>query len=152
MNLANHIADRLLQINAIKLDATNPFTWSSGLRSPIYCDNRLILSYPEVRKIIIKALTQEASLYTNLTGIAGVATAGIAWGAYVAESLDLPYCYVRSKPKDHGLKNLIEGRLSECSTVLVIEDLISTGGSSLDAVEALEQESHKVLGVLSIFE
>ncbi|NOT37929.1 MAG: orotate phosphoribosyltransferase [Saprospiraceae bacterium] len=152
MNLANHIADRLLQIKAIKLNATNPFTWASGLRSPIYCDNRLALSYPEDRKIIIKALSREARLFTNINGIAGVATAGIAWGAYVADSLDLPFCYVRSKPKEHGLKNMIEGRLDPNSTVLVIEDLISTGGSSMEAVQALLNEGYNVVGVLAIFQ
>ncbi|MEP7195629.1 MAG: orotate phosphoribosyltransferase [Saprospiraceae bacterium] len=152
MNLANNIADRLLQINAIKLNATNPFTWASGLRSPIYCDNRLILSFPAERKIIIKALTRQASTYSGLEAVAGVATAGIAWGAYVAEALELPYCYVRSKPKEHGLKNLIEGRLPSNAKVLVIEDLISTGGSSLEAVSALQDEFYDVVGVLSIFQ
>ncbi len=152
MNLANNIADRLLQINAIKLNATTPFTWSSGLKSPIYCDNRLILSYPEERSIVIKALSREARLYSGLEAIAGVATAGIAWGAYVAQALELPYCYIRNKPKDHGLKNLIEGRLNPESKVLVIEDLISTGGSSLEAVTALQQNGFEVLGVLSIFQ
>ncbi len=151
MNLANNIADRLLQIKAIKLNAANPFTWASGLRSPVYCDNRQILSYPEERKIIIRALYREANQF-KMNGIAGVATAGIAWGAYVADRLDLPFCYVRSKPKEHGLKNLIEGRLDPGSTVLVIEDLISTGGSSLDAVNALEAEGYTVCGVLSIFQ
>lgn len=151
MNLANNIADRLLQIKAIKLNATNPFTWASGLKSPIYCDNRQILSYPEERKIIIRALAREANHF-KMNGIAGVATAGIAWGAYVADSLELPFCYVRSKPKEHGLKNLIEGRLDPGSSVLVIEDLISTGGSSIDAVNALETEGYKVCGVLSIFQ
>lgn len=152
MNLANNIADRLLQIKAIKLNAANPFTWASGLRSPIYCDNRLILSYPEERKIIIRGLTREASSYGEVNAIAGVATAGIAWGAYVADSMDLPFCYVRSKPKEHGLKNLIEGRLDSGSNVVVVEDLISTGGSSLEAVEALQAEGYKVLGVLAIFQ
>ncbi len=152
MNLANNIADRLLQINAIKLNAAKPFIWSSGLHSPIYCDNRLILSYPEERKIVIKALTREASNYEGINAIAGVATAGIAWGAYVADALGLPYCYVRNKPKDHGLKNLIEGRLPQASIVLVVEDLISTGGSSIDAVEALQLDGYHVSGVLSIFQ
>ena len=152
MNLiAKNIADRLLQIKAIKLNAQNPFTWASGLRSPIYCDNRLILSYPEVRKEVILALTRQAKTL-GPTAIAGVATAGIAWGAYVADKLELPYCYIRSKPKDHGLKNLIEGQIPEGSKVLVIEDLISTGGSSLEAVQAVIDQNLETIGVLSIFQ
>ena len=151
MNLANNIADRLMQINAIKLNAQNPFTWASGLKSPIYCDNRLILSFPEVRKIVVAALVREALSFEGMNAVAGVATAGIAWGALVADRLDLPFCYVRSKPKEHGMKNLIEGELPENSKVLVIEDLISTGGSSMEAVQALLQPSYEV-GVLSIFQ
>ncbi len=152
MNLiAKNISDRLLQIKAIKLNAQNPFTWASGLRSPIYCDNRLILSYPEVRKEVILALTRQAKTL-GPTAIAGVATAGIAWGAYVADKLELPYCYIRSKPKDHGLKNLIEGQIPEGSKVLVIEDLISTGGSSLEAVQAVIDQNLETIGVLSIFQ
>ena len=151
MNLANHIADRLLQINAIKLNTANPFVWSSGLHSPIYCDNRLILSYPEERKIIVKAMTREASRFEP-EAIAGVATAGIAWGAYVAEALELPYCYVRSKPKEHGLRNLIEGTLPKNAKVLVIEDLISTGRSSMVAVNALMDQGYQIAGVLAIFQ
>ena len=152
MNLANNIADRLMQINAIKLNAQNPFTWASGLKSPIYCDNRLILSFPEVRKIVVAALVREALSFEGMDAVAGVATAGIAWGALVADRLDLPFCYVRSKPKEHGMKNLIEGELPENSKVLVIEDLISTGGSSMEAVQALLQPSYEVVGVLSIFQ
>ncbi|HRI01785.1 MAG TPA: orotate phosphoribosyltransferase [Saprospiraceae bacterium] len=149
--IAKNISDRLLQIKAIKLNAQNPFTWASGLRSPIYCDNRLILSYPEVRKEVILALTRQAKTL-GPTAIAGVATAGIAWGAYVADKLELPYCYIRSKPKDHGLKNLIEGQIPEGSKVLVIEDLISTGGSSLEAVQAVIDQNLETIGVLSIFQ
>lgn len=152
MSLAKNIADRLLQINAIKLNAPNPFTWASGLRSPIYCDNRLILSYPAARKELILALVRESSCFEGVNAIAGVATAGIAWGAYLADKLDLPYCYVRNKPKEHGMKNLIEGKLPENSTVLVIEDLISTGGSSMEAVHALQENNLKVAGVLAIFQ
>ncbi|MBK7798948.1 MAG: orotate phosphoribosyltransferase [Saprospiraceae bacterium] len=152
MNLANNIADRLMQINAIKLNAQNPFTWASGLKSPIYCDNRLILSFPEVRKIVVAALVREALSFEGMNAVAGVATAGIAWGALVADRLDLPFCYVRSKPKEHGMKNLIEGELPENSKVLVIEDLVSTGGSSMEAVQALLQPSYEVVGVLSIFQ
>ena len=152
MNLANNIADRLMQINAIKLNAQNPFTWASGLRSPIYCDNRLILSFPEVRKIVVAALAREALSFENMNAIAGVATAGIAWGGLVADRLELPFCYVRNKPKEHGMKNLIEGQLPENSKVLVVEDLISTGGSSMEAVHALQQSGYEVVGVLSIFQ
>ncbi|MCC6815924.1 MAG: orotate phosphoribosyltransferase [Saprospiraceae bacterium] len=152
MNLANNIADRLLQIKAIKLNAANPFTWASGLKSPIYCDNRLILSYPEERKIIIRALNREASKFQNIDAIAGVATAGIPWGAYLADKLELPFCYVRSKPKEHGLRNTVEGRLNPKSRVLVIEDLISTGGSSLEAVQGLQSENYEVVGVLALFQ
>ena len=141
MSLAKNIADRLLQINAIKLNAPNPFTWASGLRSPIYCDNRLILSYPAARKELILALVRESSCFDGINAI-----------AYLADRLDLPYCYVRNKPKEHGMKNLIEGKLPENSTVLVIEDLISTGGSSLEAVHALQENEIKVAGVLAIFQ
>ncbi|MDQ3142928.1 MAG: orotate phosphoribosyltransferase [Bacteroidota bacterium] len=151
--LSQHISDRLLQIKAIKLNAQNPFTWASGLRSPIYCDNRKILSFPDVRTEVVNGLEEMARI--NLLGIdaiAGVATAGIAWGALLADRMKLPFCYVRSAPKEHGLKNMIEGQLPKGSQVLVVEDLISTGGSALLASQALENESFKVLAVLSIFQ
>ncbi|MBK9272009.1 MAG: orotate phosphoribosyltransferase [Saprospiraceae bacterium] len=152
MNLADNIANRLLQINAIKLNPKEPFIWASGLRSPIYCDNRLILSFPEVRKIVVKGLCREAHLFEAVNCIAGVATAGIPWGAMVADHLDLPFVYVRSKPKDHGLKNMIEGRLPENPVVLVIEDLVSTGGSSMEAVNAIVGAKARIAGVLALFQ
>ncbi|MBK9631642.1 MAG: orotate phosphoribosyltransferase [Saprospiraceae bacterium] len=152
MNLAGNIANRLLQINAIKLNTKEPFTWASGLRSPIYCDNRLILSYPDVRNVVVKGLCREALSFEGTNCIAGVATAGIPWGAMVADHLDLPFVYVRAKPKEHGLKNMIEGKLPENPEVLVIEDLISTGGSSLEAVSALKAENSKIMGVLALFQ
>lgn len=152
MNLAGNIANRLLQINAIKLNAQSPFTWASGLRSPIYCDNRLILSFPEVRNIVVKGLCRESHSFESVNCIAGVATAGIPWGAMVADHLELPFIYVRSKPKEHGLKNLIEGKLPDSARVLVIEDLISTGGSSMEAVNAVQQEGAEVIGVLALFQ
>lgn len=152
MNLAGNIANRLLQINAIKLNAQKPFTWASGMKSPIYCDNRLILSYPEVRKIVVKGLCREAHVFEGVNCIAGVATAGIPWGAMLADHLELPFLYVRNKPKDHGLNNLIEGRLPEEPHVLVVEDLISTGGSSLEAVKAISETGAQVMGVLALFQ
>ena len=146
------IAAMLLQIEAIKLKEEKPFTWSSGWKSPIYCDNRLSLSYPEIRTAIKKALVEVIkSNFSGVEGVAGVATAGIPQGALVADDLDLPFVYVRSKPKDHGMENLIEGRVSKGQKVVVVEDLISTGGSSLKVVEALRKEGVKVLGMVSIF-
>lgn len=149
---AGKIAHLLLQIEAIKLRTDNPFTWSSGWKSPIYCDNRLSLSYPEIRTAIKEGLAQAIrENFTNVEAIAGVATAGIAQGALVAEALNLPFSYVRPKPKDHGMENLIEGRVSKGQKVVVVEDLVSTGGSSLKAVEALRKEGAEVLGMVSIF-
>jgi len=149
--LSQNIADQLLQIKAIQLNPQNPYTWASGLRSPIYCDNRQILSFPEARKHVIFALARVSSEFADVDAIAGVATAGIPWGAYVADRLDLPYCYVRSKPKDHGLKNLIEGKIPTGSNVVVVEDLVSTGGSSFEAIEALKAEGMTIAGVVCIF-
>ena len=131
------IAQKLLQINAIKLSPQTPFTWASGIKSPIYCDNRVTLSYPEVRNLIRQSFTQLAKRYPEVDYIAGVATAGIAHGALLADALNLPYIYVRSKAKEHGRQNLIEGELRAGAKLLVVEDLISTGGSSIKAVEAL---------------
>ena len=142
----------LLQIQAIKLNTEKPFTWSSGWKSPIYCDNRLSLSYPEIRRTIKEGLV--ASIRENFftaESIAGVATAGIAQGALVAESMNLPFLYVRPKPKDHGMENLIEGKVTKGQKVVVIEDLVSTGGSSLKAAQALRDAGFQVLGMVSIF-
>ena len=142
----------LTQINAIKLNTKNPFTWTSGIKSPIYCDNRLILSYPDVRKFIADEMTDIVkNLYGEKISIAGVATGAIAIGAMIAERLNLPYSYVRPEPKGHGLKNQIEGNIQEGSNVVVIEDLISTGKSSLSAINALKSEGYNVMGMLSIF-
>jgi len=151
-NTEKLIAKELLQINAIKLSPANPFTWASGWKSPIYCDNRKILSYPKSRDIVKKAF---ADMVKNEFGIpdviAGVATGAIAHGILVAEALNIPFVYVRSTSKQHGLTNQIEGVLKEGQTVVVIEDLVSTGGSSLKAVEALRNAGAKVTGMLAIF-
>ena len=142
----------LTQINAIKLNTKNPFTWTSGIKSPIYCDNRLILSYPDIRKFIADEMADIVkNLYGEKISIAGVATGAIAIGAMIAERLNLPYSYVRPEPKGHGLKNQIEGNIQEGSNVVVIEDLISTGKSSLSAINALKSEGYNVMGMLSIF-
>jgi orotate phosphoribosyltransferase len=146
------VAKRLLAINTIKISPETPFTWASGWKSPIYCDNRKILSYPETRKFIYEQfaiLIKEK--YPEAEVIAGVATGAIAHGALVAEELGLPFVYVRSKPKDHGLENLIEGDLQPGKKVVVIEDLVSTGLSSLNAVSALRNYGADVMGMLSIF-
>lgn len=149
---AGPIAEMLLKIQAIKLSTQKPFTWSSGWKSPIYCDNRLSLSHPEVRTAIKNGLM--AAIRENFftaESIAGVATAGIAHGALVADGLDLPFLYVRPKPKEHGMENLIEGRVVKNQKVVVVEDLISTGGSSLKAVAALRSAGLQVLGMVSVF-
>jgi len=141
-----------MQINAIKLEPTNPFTWASGWKSPIYCDNRKTLSFPEVRNYIkdeFVRLIKEKYPLTQV--IAGVATGAIAHGALVADELNLPFVYVRSNPKQHGLENLIEGVVNPGEKVVVVEDLISTGGSSLKAVEALRKADLQVEGMVAIF-
>lgn len=146
------IASKLLKIKAVKLQPSNPFTWASGWKSPIYCDSRKTLSYPELRNLIkleLARLIREK--YENVDAIAGVATGAIPQGAMVAEELNLPFVYVRSAPKDHGLENLIEGDLKPKMKVVVIEDLISTGGSSLKAVEAIRRDGCEVIGMLAIF-
>lgn len=149
---AADIARMLLEIKAIRLNPDEPFTWASGWRSPIYCDNRLTLSYPSVRTYIKNALADEAKhSFQNVQAIAGVATAGVPQGALVADSLSLPFLYVRPKPKDHGAKNLIEGRLEPGQKVLMVEDLISTGGSSLKAAQAVREAGGEVVGMLAIF-
>ncbi|MFK7934055.1 MAG: orotate phosphoribosyltransferase [Saprospiraceae bacterium] len=150
-NLAAGVAQRLLQINAIKLSPQNPFTWASGMKSPIYCDNRIVLSYPEARTYIIEGFKQKASEFPAVDKIAGVATAGIPHGALLADKMEMPFIYVRSKAKGHGRQNQIEGELKPGEKVLVIEDLISTGGSCLKAVDALKESGAEVIGVMAIF-
>ena len=150
--VAEQTVNFLTQINAIKLNTKNPFTWTSGIKSPIYCDNRLVLSYPKIREFISDSMTH---IITNKYGsdisIAGVATGAIAVGAMISERLNVPYAYVRPEPKGHGLRNQIEGNIEEKSNVVVIEDLISTGKSSLSAINALKSEGINVMGMLSIF-
>ncbi len=151
--VASEIAEKLLQIKAIKLSPQKPFIWASGKESPIYCDNRISLSYPKVRSYIIKSFVETIKdQFSQTEAIIGVATAGIPHGALIADALELPFAYVRSKAKAHGRQNLIEGEIKAASKVLLIEDLISTGGSSMKAVHALREAGHEVLGVLAIFE
>lgn len=146
------IAQKLLKVKAIKLQPQNPFTWASGWTSPIYCDNRKTLSYPEVRSFIKLQLARLVmEMYPDADAIAGVATGAIAQGALVADAIGLPFVYVRSSPKGHGMENLIEGDLKPGMKVVVIEDLISTGGSSLKAVEAIRKNACEVVGMLAIF-
>ncbi|MDQ0231238.1 orotate phosphoribosyltransferase [Metabacillus malikii] len=146
------IAKQLLEIKAVYLQPNEPFTWSSGLKSPIYCDNRLTLSFPNLRSQIaegLSSLIQEH--YTDVEVIAGTATAGIPHAAWVSDKLNLPMCYVRSKAKGHGKGNQIEGQVREGQKVVVVEDLVSTGGSAITAVEALRAAGCDVLGIVSIF-
>jgi len=150
--VAEQTVNYLTQINAIKLNTKKPFTWTSGIKSPIYCDNRLILSFPNVRKFVADKMTEIVeNKYGKDICVAGVATGAIAIGAMIAERLNLPYAYVRPEPKEHGLKNQIEGNIKNGSNVVVIEDLISTGKSSLNAINALKSEGYNVMGMLSIF-
>lgn len=151
MDIAYELAKKLLQINAIQLRPQSPFTWASGMRSPIYCDNRLSLSYPDIRNFIKQGLAEKAKQFPHFQAIVGVATAGIPHGAILADVLQMPFAYVRSKPKLHGKGNQLEGRLNDQASVLVIEDLVSTGGSSLNAIQALKEEGYNVSGLLSIF-
>lgn len=149
---AKKTAELLLQINAIKLKPENPFTWASGWKSPIYCDNRILLSYPSIRKYVSHEMAKQVeSLYGKPDVIAGVATGAIGIGALVADVLGLPFIYVRPEPKSHGRKNQIEGQLEPHRSVVVIEDLISTGKSSLNAVDALKAQNAKINGMLAIF-
>lgn len=146
------VAEKLLQINAVKLNLQNPFTWASGWKSPIYCDNRKILSYPHVRDFIKSEMTNAVfTEFPEAEVIAGVATAGIPHGALVADLLSLPFIYVRSKPKEHGMGNQIEGVLNQGQKVVVIEDLISTGKSSMEAVKAIQDAGGQVIGLASVF-
>jgi len=150
--LEKAVAEKLLKIKAIKLQPRNPFIWASGWQSPIYCDNRKTLSYPQIRtfiKIEIARIIME--LYPDVDVIAGVATGAISQGALVADVLGLPFIYIRPTPKDHGLENMIEGDLKPKQKVVVIEDLISTGGSSLKAVDAIRNDGSEVLGMIAIF-
>jgi len=150
--LEQKIALSLLQIKAIKLQPANPFTWASGWKSPIYCDNRKTLSYPEIRNLLKESFAQVVTeKFGKPDFIAGVATGAIAIGALVADALNLPFVYVRPKPKEHGLGNQIEGEIPEGKKVVVIEDLVSTGKSSLKAVEALRNQNIKVIGMVAIF-
>ncbi len=150
--LAAQTAKYLLQINAIKLNPKNPFLWVSGWKSPIYCDNRIILSYPEIRNYVSNSLAMWIKkLYGNNIIIAGVATGAIAIGTLVAEKLNCPFIYVRPEPKKHGRKNQIEGNLTKNSKIVVVEDLISTGKSSLNAIKALRNKKTDVLGMVAIF-
>jgi orotate phosphoribosyltransferase len=150
--IEQQVAEFLLQIKAIKLQPDKPFTWASGWRSPIYCDNRITLSHPTIRTYIRQKLTQLIQEEFGSAGcIAGVATAGIPQGALVAQELGLPFIYVRSKPKEHGTGSLIEGEIIPGKRVVVIEDLISTGKSSLQAVDALREAGYDVAGLVAIF-
>ena len=146
------IAEKLIQIKAIKLQPTNPFTWASGWKSPIYCDNRLTLSFPEIRDYIRDEFVRQIKEnYADVEVIAGVATGAIAQGVLVAQAMNLPFVYIRPSAKAHGMGNQIEGHLPEGKKVVVIEDLISTGGSSLKAVDALRQAKTIVLGMVATF-
>jgi orotate phosphoribosyltransferase len=150
--IASAVAQRLLEIEAIRLQPTKPFTWASGWKSPIYCDNRLSLSYPAVRSFI-KHYLQDAiqKNFPNIEAVAGVATAGIPQGALLADAMNLPFLYVRSSPKGHGMENMIEGKVTPGQKVVVVEDLVSTGGSSLKAVTDLKAAGFEVLGMVAIF-
>jgi len=152
MNIEHSLASSLLSIQAIKLNPANPFTWASGLRSPIYCDNRIALSHPQVRDLIKEGFKQKiVERNYQPDSIIGVATAGIAHGALLADLLSIPFAYVRSKSKEHGRQNIVEGEIAAESSVIVVEDLISTGGSALKAVSVLQDMNVKVLNVFSIF-
>ncbi len=151
-SIASSLAQSLLDISAVKLSPNKPFKWASGWNSPIYCDNRITLSYPEIRTLIKKNLSEQIKKqFPTVEKIAGVATAGIAHGALVADLLALPFIYVRSKPKAHGMGNAIEGEIKKGEKIVVIEDLISTGKSSLEAVKTLKDEGCEVLGLGAIF-
>ena len=152
MTDAKIVAEKLLQVNAVRLNTKEPFTWASGWKSPIYCDNRRVLSFPFIRDFIKSELCNIVfEKFPEAGMLAGVATAGIAWGAMTADQLKLPYIYVRPKPKEHGLGNQIEGYYEKGQSVVVIEDLVSTGKSSLQVVEVLKAAGLKVAGMVSIF-
>lgn len=146
------VAEKLLQTNAVKLSPESPFTWASGWKSPIYCDNRNVLSFPYIRDFIKSEMCNVVfEKFPDAALVAGVATAGIAWGAMAADQLKLPFIYVRPKPKEHGLGNQIEGYFEEGMDTIVIEDLVSTGKSSLQVVDVLKQQGLNVVGMVSIF-
>lgn len=150
--LESIFADKLLKVKAIKLQPTNPFTWASGWKSPFYCDNRKTLSYPDLRSFVkIQTARLILERFPEAEAVAGVATGAIPQGAMVADTLNMPFVYVRSKPKDHGLENLIEGELKPGTKVVVVEDLISTGGSSLKAVEAIRNYGCEVVGMIASY-
>src|ERR1044072_1535251 len=152
MTDAKVVAEKLLQVNAVKLNPENPFTWASGWKSPIYCDNRKVLSYPFLRDFIKSEMCNVIfEKFPDAALLAGVATAGIAWGAMAADQLKLPFIYVRPKPKEHGLGNQIEGAYEPSQKTVVIEDLISTGKSSLQVVDVLRNAGVEVVGMVSIF-
>ena len=152
MTYSQRVAKALLDIHAVTLNPDQPFTWASGLKSPIYTDNRLTISYPEVRQAIFNGMVQHIKLhFSEADVIAGTATAGIPHAAWVAQNMELPMIYVRTKPKDHGQGKQIEGVLKEGQKVVVIDDLISTGGSVLNAVRAVNNAGGKVIGVVSVF-
>ena len=152
MTDAKAVAEKLLQVNAVKLNVKEPYTWASGWKSPIYCDNRKVLSFPYTRDYFKSELCNILfEKYPEADMLAGVATAGIAWGAMAADQLKLAYIYVRPKPKEHGLGNQIEGHFEKGQKVVVIEDLVSTGGSSLQAVDVLKQAGLDVIGLVSLF-
>ena len=151
-DIAKKTAELLLQINAIKLQPNNPFTWASGWKSPIYCDNRVVLSYPQIRNYVRETLARQIEeLYGKPDVIAGVATGAIGIGALVADYLNLPFVYVRPEAKKHGRQNQVEGYLEKGQTVVVVEDLISTGKSSLNAVKALQKAEANIKGMVAIF-
>ena len=151
-SVSHQVAAKLLEVKAIQLNLLNPYKWASGWNSPIYCDNRLTLSYPEIRSFIKEELKNLIMReFRDVEIIAGVATAGIPQGALVAEALDLPFMYVRSKPKEHGMTNMIEGLVTKGQKVVLVEDLISTGGSSIKAVNALRNAGMNVMGLVAIF-
>lgn len=146
------VAEKLLQTNAVKLSPESPFTWASGWKSPIYCDNRKVLSFPYIRDFIKSEMCNVVfEKFPDAALVAGVATAGIAWGAMAADQLKLPFIYVRPKPKEHGLGNQIEGYFEKGMDTIVIEDLVSTGKSSLQVVDVLKQQGLNVVGMVSIF-
>ena len=152
LTTSSKIANYLLQIKAIKLETEKPFKWSSGIYSPIYCDNRIVLSYPKIRKLVCDCFVEIIKKkYTDTQLVAGVATGGIGIGMLIAEKLDLPFVYVRPQAKKHGRKNQIEGLIKKNIRAIVIEDLISTGKSSLNAVDALKKEKVNVIGLISLF-